>query len=706
MYIYRKIVISLLVYLSSSIALQGLQAQDVESRILRDSLTMIGKYDGDKVLLRWYHTNASGWAMGKHYGYQIDRMVMPDSLDQTLDSLYTIEKQLLPYDLDKFATAYKKEENKYLAIAAEIIHGKKDAFVDKEASPFKKAELFENLYHMAMLNAEFDREAALAMALRYEDATIIPGKTYAYRLMCLDTFAEIAIDTVYAIVNTDSPEEIITPSIEKLYWGDKLVKVEWNKELLSNYFTAYFVERSDNGGKTYKQIHTDPYVYSNTVDATYDYVYYDSIPENGKEYFYRIRGINSFAELSPPSAPKSVIGREKKAPAAPYDITTTYLGGTQLEIKWSVDNEDRDIAGFMVSKSPNQQDAFTNLTPQGLGPKSRSFIDENFNKFENNYYHIGVYDDFGNTNISLPVYGEYIDSIPPAPVQNLRASIDTNGIMILEWDASPEDDIKGYFVHFTNQDDHVYGALNGIPISETKYVDTLNVRQVLTEEIYYKVVAVDHTMNYATFSEPLMVKKPDLIPPVAAVFTDYKVGEQGVNLVWANSSSKDLETQQLHRRKAKANEWKLIKEYNKISGLYTTYQDKELEEGMSYEYMVKSIDDDGNTTDCVDPLSVKFGGKKLLAKTVIKQANYNPKKNIIEISWQDTADDIDHIVIFRKKNGSGYSPIKTISSKQTMYEDIKVSPGNEYQYSIKTKNSSNGKSSGLSKPVAVVTKKG
>ena len=685
----------------------NLFAQEQIQITSRDSLTMLGKFDGQKVLLRWYHTNASGWAMGKNYGYQLDRMSMPDSLDQDLDTLLTIEEKLLPYDLNKFGDVYTKDKNKYVAIAAEIIHGKKELFSksDTETSPFQKAEMFENLYHMAMLNAELDADAANAMALRYEDPNIEKGKSYAYRLITLDTFAQISIDTAYAIVHTNKEEPLISPTITKIYWGDKLVKIEWDRALLSNYFTAFYVERSDDGGKTFLQIHEDPYIYSNTVDADYDYIYYDSIPENDKEYFYRLRGINSFAEVSPPSEAKSIVGREKTAPTAPFNLKATYLGGTRMKITWETKKEDKDIAGFMVSKSPNKQDAFTNLTPAGLPPKEKSFIDENFNKLANNYYFVGAYDRSGNSSISLPIYGKYIDTIPPPPVTNLQATIDTNGILFLTWDPSSADDIKGYFVHFANQDDHVYAALNGIPIEENKFADTLNVKQVLTEEIFYKVVAVDYTMNYSKYSKVIKVKKPDLIPPVSALFTDYKVEEDGINLIWANSSSKDILSQELFRKSKSSAAWKSVKKFTELNGLYTSFKDTDLKGGESYTYKLTCTDDDGNLAESVDPLTVKYNGKKMLATAKIEQAKYDKNKNTIKLTWENKSSEYDHVVIYRKKNDGKFNPIKTVSSELKAFTDTKISPGNNYKYLIKTKNLKNGKTSPLSKAVEVNTRK-
>lgn len=665
-----------------------------DDAIIRDQLKMIGKYDGEKVLLRWFPTTPTGWTLGSNYGYSISRMELADTLSKLKESI-VIEDTLKAADVIEIGNRYKQNQNRYLAIAGELLHGDHKALSssDKDMSPFQKAEAYGNMHDMAMLTAELNAEAGNLMALRYEDLEIEKNKTYAYQLISHNPYEDIWVDTTYVIVRTDKVDLIPTPKITKVYWGDRVIKVTWSKEAHETVFTAYHIERSEDEGKSFKRITEEPYIYSNTIEEDYDFVYYDSIPQNERPYMYRLVGINSYAEESKASEGVLVFGKDKVAPKPAVKLKAEFIEKEGMKISWEVNSVDDDIRGFMISKSEFQDKEYINITPDGLPAKTRSFVDKTFNRFKSNYYFVGTIDEAGNTSISMPLYAEYLDSIPPSPVTEIKGTIDTNGYVVLTWDKPVENDVKGYFVHFANQEDHVFCSLNGHAIQETIFKDTINVKQVLTEEIFYKIVTVDYNMNRSEYSEMFVLKKPDLNPPLAPLFKDYKVNNDHILLEWVMSSSLDIEDHILERKiDDKSGVWNQIEFFKKSDERYGTYQDNSVEPGVKYVYRLTAVDDDGLQTKSPNNLQIKFTGSKILKARSIENIQYNKESKAVQIMWsKDSSFDI--VTIYRSKNKGPLRVLETVYSEQGDFFDIQVVNGDNYEYAIKIKDSNSGKSS-------------
>ena len=659
---------------------------------------MIGKYDGGQVVLRWYPGSSTAWNVASRYGYRLERATLPDTLAEEIDTFSILENKLLPYTVEKFGELYKKNENKYLAMAAQMMHGKREKLSkpDSEVSVFQKAEIMDNMYSITMLCAEFDREASKGLALCYEDTNIKKGAAYAYRVLVMDTLSSVMIDTAYVIVRTNKVETVTQPSIAQAYWGDEVIKLEWEKDNHKNAFSAYHIERSDDDGNSYARITKDPYVYSNTINTEHNFIYYDSIPSNDKKYLYRLIGINSFAESSPPSEPVTISGRDVDPPSAPYSIKTKYLGGSRMEITWQAKDTDGDLKGFMISKSERKDAGYTNLTPEGLPKDSRTWVDENFNRLANNYYFVGAYDIYGNGNVGLPVYGNYVDSIPPAPVKDLGATIDTNGILKLEWASSPEKDVMGYFIHYANQEDHVFTAINGKPQTTNLYTDTLNIKDIITEEIFYRVVAVDYNMNYSKYSETLKVKKPDVNPPAAPVFQNYKVEDDAITLKWANSSSKDVASHTLQKRERGTEEWERVKTLNYNGETYSESTDRKLVPNTKYEYRVIANDDDGLTSPCPDDFVLHFKGEKVLEAINNVKLSKDAENKFVLVEWDLGKAQFDFVTIYKQMANGKMVAVKTLNASDSKYKDREISLGSEYSYYIKATQSETGKSSKFS----------
>ena len=81
------------------------------------------------------------------------------------------------------------------------------------------------------------------------------------------------------------------------------------------YFTAYYYERSEDGGKTFKRLNKHPYtqlaVEPVTENSTIELN--DSLPENYRQYYYKIVGITPFGDLGKATPDLAVMGRDSDA---------------------------------------------------------------------------------------------------------------------------------------------------------------------------------------------------------------------------------------------------------------------------------------------------------------------------------------------------------------------------------------------------------
>src|SRR5690606_23446119 len=121
-------------------------------------------------------------------------------------------------------------------------------------------------------------------------------------------------------------------------------------------------------------------------------------------------------------------------------------------------------------------------------------------------------DTAGNASYSTIIRGYLRDTVAPNPPTGLEGTIDSNGIVRLSWNPNSEADLDGYYVYFSNQEDHFFANLTGFPLKSPAYLDTITLKS-FTEEIFYRVTAIDHLGHISKFSETLLLHKPDTLAP-------------------------------------------------------------------------------------------------------------------------------------------------------------------------------------------------
>ena len=675
------------------------QGQGKKPQPFKANIQLSAKAYGDSIVLRWAPDSPGAWTTANKYGYAIERTEVPakGSFDpaayQRLNSA-----PIKPWPLDDWATiAGKGTNNSMAAVAAQALYGK--SFTATGASYAQMSDEFASRWSFALMAADLNPPTATALGLRFADKNIVRGNVYIYRVISIADSSFYKIDPGYIVVNTTDVLKIPQPLISKATEMQNAIQLEWDRTFHEKVFTAYWIEKSADMGKTYTRLNKIPYINpQNQLREKNNLILYtDSVKENYKLFVYRIIGITSFGEQSNPSQAVTAMGRDKTAPAAPLKVKAVSLGGSRIKLSWEKPIVEKDLKGFIIGRSKNAAEGFLPLFEKPLSPSTRSWIDENADVTTTNYYVVAAMDTAGNGNVSMISYGMIVDSIPPKPPVNLKGSIDSLGVVRISWKFGKEPDLAGYMVYFANDSTHVFSSRTPKPLRDTTYMDTITLK-TLSGKIYYKIKSVDVNYNYSKFSVLLELKKPDKIKPTSPVFSGYKVTDDAIRIEWINSQSEDVIEHKLFR-KADSGKWT---EYRKFQGAkISSFVDKDLKPGSVYYYQLISIDDSGNKSKPSVEMTLKFTGNVIAIGVNNVFATVTPNRKGILLSWNYPVQGNFRYLIYRAINGGEFLTVGTTSQDNSSFTDKNVRTGSTYEYQIRTF-FKDGKKSALGKIVKIV----
>ncbi len=646
------------------------------------SLHLLSKPMEDSVILRWAPDKPGGWRKCNEAGYNIDRVeVNEDTSYNPQDFIRLNDEPIQPLPLEEWEDIVGTDvEDPYAGVAAQMLYGDNSL---QGLNWLEKAQQFENQWSFALFAADLSPDAADASGLRYVDRTVEPGKIYIYRVSSPVDPNEYLIIPGLNVVNMEESRPTPVPEIKELVELENAIRIKWDRYRHEKYFTAYHIERSEEQDGPFSRLTDQPYIHpisGNTSAAREDMVYLDSLNRNYKRYYYRIIGITPFGEVSEPSNIVSGMGRDLTPPPAPSNVKAEALNNHTIQLTWEMKETPPDLAGFLVGRSHESEKGFKPLTEDPLPAGVRKYIDENAYEHVDNFYVIAALDTAGNGQVSLSTFGNILDSIPPAPPQNLTGTIDTAGVVHLSWDMGDEPDLYGYRVYYANSPDHEFSQVTPGTWHDNEFTDTVTLR-TLTEEIYYKVMAVDKAPNYSEYSEVLKLKRPDIIPPVQPVFKDYRISEDGIRLEWLPSSSSDVSRHFLYR-KTDTTVWEMIYTADSASRDHF-YLDEEVQPEVTYQYTLEAMDDDSLLSGKVYPLRLKMIDFEI--KPSIRQffASKDTDQGTVNLNWEYPYEGIHRYVLYKSTGGSGFFTYKQFDTTVRNFSDNHVKPDTSYRYAIR-----------------------
>lgn len=673
------------IYFQSTIA----SAQVQDSTAERVKLTLVIQTDKDSVTLRWAPGDAGSWQYANEYGYIVERVSMDAEGRFDPKAFHALtSKPIRPWTKDEWDTRTKnvqssQQNSTWLAAAENLLYYKTSR---KSADDFNNirdaADELSNRFSFALLSADNDAIAAEGLGLRFVDHDVSLGKQYVYRIyIARGANARDDLDTVYQVVDVAAHTLFPAPANPEVEVGDGKLRLHWQESSITSY-SGYFVERSDDGGKTYRRLNTLPHITIRPKGAAIsapESQYTDTTTVNYKLYKYRVRGINPFAELSAP-AEIDGMSRDLTPPSAPQSVIAESIGAHEIRIKWEMKNASADLASLVVFRSTLSTGGYQPLAK--IDKLIKEFTDISAAKEILYYYIVAAIDTAGNSSESLSASALIMDSLPPSPPLGLRGTIDTNGVVSLHWHSSPEYNILGYRVLWANDAKHEFAQRTPIVWTDTAFTDTVSVK-TLTPYIYYRVAAVNKRRMHSAFSEMLAIKRPDLIAPTQPVFTNVLVSDSAVELRWERSRSEDLASQTLERRKqSEGEEWKILETIGREKQSYT---DKKIEQSVTYEYRLISVDSaglhsspsasvQGRPYDRAIREAVRNlrGTYDSVSKSTLLQWDYTPSRK--EDYW---------FVVYRATSESKLSQYHAIKNVPTEFRDSDLPMKPPYQYAIR-----------------------
>lgn len=638
------------------------------------------------VLLRWAVDNPAAWKTTNQYGFELVRYTVA----RDGQVLKTPEKKVLnttplkPMPLDAWEGIAQKDQ--YAAIIAQAIYGKTfevsgNTGNKSVASIIAQSAEQEQRFAFSLYAADNSFAAAKMAGWGWEDNTARPTERYLYRIYTLAPASKLKIDTGNVYIGMSNYEELPKPGDVGAIFGDKSVMLSWEYNAYKAYYTSWIVEKSLDNGLTYERATNLPVANINEKDdkPSPRMYYMDSLPDNERTCYYRVRGISPFGELGPPSAPAS--GKGKHLLRYVPNIRSNNVDEKGIAtISWEFEEAgNKLIRGFRLNQAPTVSGPYK-VVLDNIAPEQRSLEYAHLNP--TNYFTMTAVAKDGGTTTSFPVLVQPVDSTPPVAPVGLSATIDSNGIVSLKWEKNKESDLLGYAIFRGNNPGEEMSPVIDSVWRNNEFRDSVAVRS-LNSKVYYAVKALDQRYNESPFSAVLEAKKPDVVPPASPIFSGYSVKNDTVYLSWARSSDEDVAEHLLYRKVGldKTTKWDLISRMT-AKGVYG-YSDAAIVGGNTYSYIITAKDSSGLESVPVQPVTVKVPVSPESIRVKGFNAAANRQERYIEVSWNAIADKTAEYQLYKGEKDQPVTLWKVVEAGTRSITDQQLKINTTYRYGIR-----------------------
>lgn len=692
--VYSRLLACLIFTCGMAYAQQRPPAQPTAPPPRTAKLRLVARVSPDSLVLRWAPTTSGGWLAANAMGYDLRRVtIAADGKPVPGSALSLTPQPLKPWPLAVWKQRAART-NEYAAIAAQALYGKNFASkgngINTGTDMLNGRDELTNRYAFSLVAADNDAVAAEGLALRYADHDVKRGFTYVYRLTLARPDSAYHVDTAFAVASPATFRPF--PPVRDLTAEprERAVQLSWKNLPLGKSYSGFFVSRSDDGGLHYTRLNRAPFAFGRRGNGVAETLYFtDTTAVNYHPYRYRVQGVTPFAELSEPAEVDGMAG-DRTPPPPPVIQKPVQVSLHAFKITWEMPQTAGDLAGFAIYRSgfalkgyhliyprtDNLERARTMLLP----PDTRSYIDSPTVALEP-YYIVGAVDTAGNMAQSLPAYGEIVDSTPPAIPTGLKGTIDSNGIVRLSWRLGPEPTIIGYRVVWANDPAHEFSMRTNMPVADTTFVDTVSLN-TLTPSVYYKVIAVNARKIFSKPSAMLELRRPDIVPPESPVFTDVRVSDSSVTLVWAPSRSADVRSHLLSRRGPGDEQWTLLASLGRNADAYV---DRHVVQRTTYEYQIEAVDSSGLHSRPSPVVTARPYDSGVRPGIEDLRVEKDPKTDRVSLSWQYHTGRKEKywFVVYRAIGNGPLLELASVDSTQHVYHDDRASGAGQYRYAVK-----------------------
>ena len=650
------------------------------------NFSVVARSYGDSIVLRWAPEDAGVWRLASNYGWNIYRLKTAE--EYAADTSASIETLLTPtpvraLTLEEMKAKYDSS-HVYVGVAAQALYGA-SYFNPKESEGmenyiFRRDQEQTQRQAMAYLAAEGHIDAADALGLRFVDKSVKKGEFYTYTIECLIPDDIVTLPKRILDVECKPFERSFEEKIPEIHFYQNspyTVFIYWGKNKLS----GYYLERSENDGRNWTTIHNAPiYGYDPDQDTyevfgeeirqilEYNVGYFDSLKLN-KKYVYRVKAFDAFGDYAPERKSEPFEMQDFIPPAVPVLEFIFPENNNTCPLKWTVDQEDDDLKGFLVTFSDDPAGPWNNVT-ELLPPKTREWTDKDAHDRGRGYYRIFAMDNNGNVSYSLAQINNIEDDVAPSAPTGLAGVVDTAGVVYLQW----------------NRLDHDFIQKTGRRNEENNFWDTLTLN-TLTKYIFYYVVAEDNSHNFSKPSDTLAIPVPDIVPPGVALLKDYTQTDESVTFTWLKSTSNDVVAYVVYRKKENEKQWKQVRIFSPLEvaeDSVIVFTDFPEPSAVNYNYCIEVFDNSRLSSGKTGQTTVRFRGASIIQIPLTMKASLSKNKTCanLEFTYDYKSKHDYYGVVFKSVNDEPAYACGSFRRGETSFTDCNLKQGQKVSYYI------------------------
>ncbi|SDD07650.1 fibronectin type III domain-containing protein [Williamwhitmania taraxaci] len=630
----------------------------------------LAKSKGDSVLIRWAPESIPVWQVGIKHGYVIERTELSSSSTDSSGIVMLSKLPVMAYSPAELEMLDKEEP--FASVIYETFYSQefKPALPEQGVGNFLQSyNEMEMRFGFSLFVCDFSTRVARAAGLFFVDKDVKPGKRYAYRISLADSPAGLTVAPGIAVVDAGKETVLAPPTDVVAVFSDRSVKLRWPSFIHKGLYTAYKLERSFDG-KQFTPTTELPLVNATREEDPMFFFGNDSVPENNRKVYYRVKGLTPFGEESPASDVVSGMCFGSGEVAATIDTVMDDKRGAL--VRWTMGGDVKSKKVWLL-RSPSSGKPYEPLTKKPLKSDATEFVDAA--PLPNNFYKLRLEAADGSATESFPYMYVKTDSMPPVAPTGLMGKIDSAGVVTLSWNANTDADIDSYKVFRGNSLNSTFMDVSNYYQKANIFTDTVNL-QTLNKAICYKVVAYDRRYNASDFSKVLLLNLPDTIPPVPCQIVDIEEQRGEVALAFEPSPSSDVATYRLLRRQETDSVGVEVAKWAEKS-LPARYNDAPAATDKRYGYTLETVDISGNRNYSLTRYAYVQQEAKLRLRL-----DGSATGNAIALTWERIGG-TNPIYLYRAADEAPFSLLVLLPSSDTGYSDTSLEHGHRYRYLLK-----------------------
>jgi hypothetical protein len=635
------------------------------------------KISGDSLYLRWEPRQFAAFEHVLTGGMQLEVYAVEGSASEPVLQL---SERLLLRPRDAASWRGDHRGSVWDTIAYELIHfDRQDPAILDEHFPLDEAEqTTDNWRTLRLMGTNY--------ALNYDwRATVRSGFGYARPLTAdcghyaIKLYPVAGRDTFWVEFDRAHYQPPAVPELQAEFRGRR-VELSWRTAAFRRYFFGYSLSKSTDEGQTWTELMDLPLI--NDQDTlgpeALKYSYFvDTLAPADSTVRYRLRGHDYLGGRSDTYSEVSGGGydRLRYSPlltaAEPTDSNYAHLQWELDPAQESLLREFRIVCADSVGASPR-------VVLAGIDPARReAWVPM---PGEANFFRVQAVPQAGAVLSSFEALVMAHDAEPPARPRELSGTIDSSGIVHLEWRPNTEPDLAGYRVF---RSDFRTGELAGItpdPLAAAAFIDTVDLRSG-NEWVYYQVRALDQRGNGSPFTPVLALKKPDLIPPAPPRIYRIDSDDRAIELTWAASPAPDVARYRLFRRQLETEpDWGLVLTFT-TEDYRGSYRDTLVEPGFDYAYTLVATDDDGLDSAPAQPVSLRL--KDYGLAPAIRDLTLTEEDGTAILRWAPYPTPPREYWLYRATADEPLALLKILPGDRTEYRDAEVRRDLTYRFVLR-----------------------